>query len=363
MSRPVHTHSQPADPPDTTDPLAAAAGTSDAMQPPASERRAWRRWRASALSPAVRLGILTVLAAAALGLYLFGFVTGSYEFAFTLRSATAGAMLVAAFTQGVATVLFHTVTDNRILTPSIMGFDSLFVLMQTVLVTLFGGAVLALTDGIPGLLAQTAVMMLFATLLYRWLFSGTFGNLYVLLLVGVVFGMAFDSVSVFLERLLHPTDYDMLSVELFGRMTDVDPGILPLAFAVCLVVGVIVWRRRHTYDALLLGREMSTSVGVSHRRELTLTLMLVALLISFSTALVGPLTFFGFVVATLAYELAGTYRHAVVLPMAVLLGIIALAAGQFVLQHIFYAGGFLTVIIEFVGGLLFLFILLRKRTR
>ena len=317
----------------------------------------------SAIAPRGRLIIAAVVAALVMGLYLFGFVRGSFEFAFTLRSATAGAMLVAAFTQGVATVVFHTVTDNRILTPSIMGFDSMFVLMQTVLVTLFGGAVLALIDGVPGLLAQTAVMVLFATLLYRWLFSGTFRNLYVLLLVGVVFGMAFDSISTFLERLLHPTDYDMLSVELFGRMTDVDRGLLPLAFGVCAVTGLMVWRHRHVYDGLLLGREAAMSIGIDHKRELTKALILVAVLVSFSTALVGPLTFFGFVVATLAYELAGTYRHAYVLPMAVLLGIIALAGGQFVLQHVFHAAGFLTVIIEFVGGLLFLAILLRKRAR
>ena len=349
----------------TTEGAPAAGAEVSAATGPGSTAAAHgrRRFSPSAIPPGWRLVIAAVIAAVAMTFYLFGFMRGSFEFAFTLRSATAGAMLVAAFTQGVATVIFHTVTDNRILTPSIMGFDSMFVLMQTVLVTLFGGAVLALVDGVPGLVAQTCVMVLFATLLYRWLFSGAFRNLYVLLLVGVVFGMAFDSISTFLERLLHPTDYDMLSVELFGRMTDVDRSLLPLAFGVCAVTGALVWRRRHVFDGLLLGREASMSVGIDHRRELTRALILVAVLVSFSTALVGPMTFFGFVVATLAYELAGTYRHAYVLPMAVLLGVIALAGGQFILQHVFYAAGFLTVIIEFVGGLLFLAILLRKRTR
>ena len=90
-------------------------------------------------------------------------------------------------------------------------------------------------------------------------------------------------------------------------------------------------------------------------------LMVVATLVSFSTALVGPMTFFGFLAATLAYQLAGTHRHAFVLPLAVLLGVIALAGGQFIMQHLFYAAGFLTVIIEFVGGIVFLAILLGGR--
>ena len=97
--------------------------------------------------PWVRVGIAWAVALAALAAYLFAFVVGPLEFAFSLRFPTAGAILVAAFAQALATVLFHTVTDNRILTPSIMGFDSLFVLIQTVLVTVFGGMILTDLDG------------------------------------------------------------------------------------------------------------------------------------------------------------------------------------------------------------------------
>ncbi|GAB49425.1 iron chelate uptake ABC transporter family permease subunit [Mobilicoccus pelagius] len=312
--------------------------------------------------PALRLAVAAVLAAGCLGLYLFASIVGPVDFALSLRLPTAAAILVAAFTQALATVVFHTVTDNHILTPSIMGFDSLFVLVQTLLVTLFGGLILTDLDGVPLLLAQTGVMVGFALLLYRWLFSGTFASLHVLLLVGVVVGMAFRSLSTFLERLLHPTDHDLLSVELFGRITDVRTDTLPLAFAVCVGAGIVAWRRRHTLDALLLGREAASGIGVDHRREMTITLVLVAVLVSFSTALVGPLTFFGFVVATLAYQLTGTYRHAAVVPMATALGVILLAGGQFLLQHVFYAAGFLTVLIEFVGGLCFLVLLLRRRS-
>ena len=308
-----------------------------------------------------RVALAAGFAVVALLGYLFTFVTGSFEFAVGLRLGTAAAMVIAGFTQGVATVLFHTVTDNRILTPSIMGFDSLFVLMQTVLVFVFGGMILVETDGLLRLVVQTAAMVAFATLLYRWLFTARLGSIYVLLLVGVVLGLAFSSTSTFLERLLSPSDYDMLSVELFGRMTDVDPKLLPFGGTVCVLCGVYVWWRRRTYDALLLGRDVCTALGVAHKRELTGALLIIALLVALSTALVGPLTFFGFVIATLAYQLTGTHQHGYVLPMAVLLGIGTLAGGQFVMQHIFYTAGFLTVIIEVVGGIAFLAILLRRR--
>lgn len=315
-----------------------------------------------AFTPTARLAVVAaVLAVAMLG-FLFLFIRGSADFALPRRANMLGAMVVAAFAHGVGTVVFHTVTANRILTPSIIGFDSLYTLMQTVMVFVFGGSVVANTEGIPKLLAQTVTMVAAATILYGWLFSGKLGSLFLMLLVGVVLGLAFDSISTFLQRLLSPTDYDMLSVELFGRLSSVGGEYLPLAFAVCAVVAVILWRRRHHLDALLLGREAATGIGISYKRELTLMLMLVAVLIAFSTALAGPMTFFGFIVATLAYQVTGSYRHRYVMPMAFLLGMLTLVLGQFVMQHIFAAGGFLTVIIEFTGGILFLIMILRKGT-
>lgn len=314
------------------------------------------------LSPGVRLAIVGVLTLLAVACYLFLFIRGSFDFSFPRRLTVLGAMVIAAFAHGMGTVVFHTVTNNRILTPSIIGFDSLYTLMQTLTVFFFGATAVANTEGIPKLIAQTTLMVVLATILYRWLFSGRFGSLFLMLLVGVVLGMAFDSLSTFVQRVLSPTEYDMLSVELMGRLSSVDSDYLPLAFGVCFVVGVVLWRRRHRLDALLLGRETATNIGVEYKRELTLMLVLIALLVAFATALAGPMTFFGFLVATLAYQIAGSYKHQYVMPMAFLLGVLTLAAGQFFMQHIFYAGGFLTVIIEFVGGILFLIMILRKGT-
>ncbi len=319
-------------------------------------------WRA-------RLGIAAALATLALALYLL-MRTGAddvlrWDFQFGLsyerRLRTAAAILIAAFCQAVATVLFHTVTHNRILTPSIIGLDSLYVLIQTVAVFVVGGSFVDNSDSVPQFIAQTAGMVLFAGVLYRWLFSGRFASLYLLLLAGVVMGLAFRAISDFLQRLLSPTDFDALFIKLYGRLGSINETLLPIAFTCCFVVGVLVWRRRRVLDVLLLGREQATSLGVDHQRELTLALVLIAVLVSVSTALVGPLTFFGFIVATLAYQLAGDWRHRATLPMAFLLGVFTLAAGQFVMHNVFYANGLLTVIIEFCGGIVFLALLFRRR--
>lgn len=311
--------------------------------------------------PVVRLAVVWAAAALACLLFLTVGIQGPVDYAIARRSTVLGAMVVAAFAHGVGTVLFHTATANRILTPSIIGFDSMYTLMQTLTVFAFGATAIATSESIPKLLLQTALMVVAATLLYGWLLGGRRGSVMMLLLVGVVLGLAFDSVSSFLQRMLSPTEHDILSVALFGRISSVPGEYLPLALAVCAAVGVVVWRRVRRLDVLLLGRDQATCLGVDHRRELTIVLLLVAVLVAFSTALMGPMTFFGFLVATLAYRLTGDHRHHVVLPMAFGLGVLALALSQTVMEHVFDANGVLTVIIEAVGGVVFLALLITNR--
>ncbi|MGW6600369.1 iron chelate uptake ABC transporter family permease subunit [Streptomyces sp. NPDC055036] len=314
------------------------------------------------LPPVARIAVATVLTAtAALG-YLFLFIEGSFDFAFERRLTIFWTMAVVAFCHAVGTVVFQTITHNRILTPSIMGFDAVYILTQTLMVAFFGGGVLAITDGMPKLVTQTLLMVGFTMLLFCRLFSGRNGSLHVLLLVGVVLGLAFRSLSDFLRRLLSPAEFDVLSARLFGRLTSAEPAYLPVATVVCVAVGIVVLQRCYRLDALLLGRDTATNLGISHKRELTVMLLMVSLLIAMATALAGPMAFFGFVTAILAHQMAGTHRHALVLPLAFLMGMLTLVGGQFVMEHVFYASGMLTVVIEFLGGAVFLLPLLRKGT-
>ena len=283
-----------------------------------------------------------------------------YWLAVDLRVTTVATVAIVACCQAVATVLFHTATGNRILTPSIMGFDALYVVMQTALVFFFGGSALAATDGLVKVAVQSLLMVGFATLLYGWLFAGRRGDLHIMLLIGIVLGVGFSSLSTVMQRLLTPSDFDLLSARLFGNLSNSNPEYLPWAAGIVAIVLAVVWRRRRRLDVLSLGREIATNLGIAYKREVTVLLILVAVLISVSTTLVGPMTFFGFIVATLAYQLAGSSRHAVVLPFAVLLGLATLLGGYFVLRHVFYAAGMLTVIIEFAGGLFFIVHLLRR---
>lgn len=278
------------------------------------------------------------------------------------RGTSLGTIALVAVCQAVATVLFHTATSNRILTPSILGFDALYVLTQTALVFFFGASAGGM-DGIPKILAQSGLMIVFATILYGWLFSGKRANLHLLLLVGVVLGMGFGSVSTFMQRLLTPSEFDVLSARLFGSIGKANVDYLPIAAVIVALILAFVWARRRRYDVIALGRDVSVGLGLNYRREVVTILVLVAVLVSVSATLVGPMTFYGFLVATLAYQFARGDRHAEILPLAIGIGLVALLGATFILKHVFAAAGLVTVIIEFLGGLLFLIVILRKGMR
>lgn len=326
------------------------------------------RWRVVTGSYGFRLALVSLVSlAAAVGLLTWDnpAAPGSSGFWVIVRSrlTAVGTILVVAFCQGVATVVFHGVTNNRILTPSILGFDALYRVIQTALVFLFGAGTLAATDGLPKVALQSLVMIAFASLLYGWLFTGTRANLHLLLLVGVVLGMGFGSLAMFMQRLLTPSEFDILSARLFGSISASNAAYLPWGALVCALVGAVLWRRRHVLDVVALGRETATSLGVRHQREVVLVLVLVAVLVSVSTSMVGPMTFFGFVVAMLTYQVVGDSRHARTLPMVVAVACATLLLAYLVLRHVFYAAGLVSVVIELGGGLVFLLYLLRKGLR
>ena len=277
-----------------------------------------------------------------------------------LRLTNVTVMAVVAVAQAVATVAFQTVTNNRIITPSIMGFESLYRVVQTGSVYLFGVAGLVAIQGLWQFGLQIAIMVALAMLLYGWLLSGRYANLQIMLLIGIIIGGGLGAIATFMQRLLTPSEFDVLAARLFGNVSNADAGYLPLAIPLCVAAAALLWARSRRLNVMALGADTATSLGVNHRRELLIVLFLVAVLMATSTALVGPMTFLGFLVATLAYQFADSYDHRLVFPVAVLTAFTILTGAYFVMRHIFSAQGVVSILIEFVGGIVFLIVILRK---
>ncbi|WP_282837672.1 iron chelate uptake ABC transporter family permease subunit [Microbacterium flavum] len=341
--------------------LAASRGPSAGGVPAAATRPAPpRRMRARILLPAL-IALAVVLTVLLLAWdNPFEPFTDRWWRISAMRTSTIVVIALVTYCQSLATVSFQTVTNNRILTPSIMGFESLYVLIQTSVVFFFGTTSVAGLDPTVRFVLQSAAMVVFAVLLYSWLLSGRFGNLHVMLLVGIVVGAGMGSLSTFLQQLLDPNEFDLLRARLFGSIGNANTDFLWIVVPVCLVVGGVVRLSARRLDVLSLGSDISTNLGIRHRRQVMVMLTLVAVLMAMSTSLVGPMTFLGFLSATLAYSIADTYEHRRILPVAWLVGYLTLAGAYFLLRHVLSLVDSVSIVVELVGGLVFLFVVFRK---
>lgn len=311
-------------------------------------------------SPARRLLWLLALALVVITIFMTINLTGNVRLILHHRGSILATMILVAFAAGIATVLFQTITNNRILTPSIMGLEALFILIQTLMIFFVdadGFRVLGVTGKF---LCETLLLLVFSVMLYRWLLGGAGVNLHKVLLVGLVFGTLFRSLSGLMQRLLSPGEFAVLQGRVFATFTRAAPEIIVLAAVIVLLVTLVVWRMRHVLDVMALGRNAAINLGVPYERNVVTVLTLVSLLVAVSTALVGPLTFLGLLVANLTYQLTGSHRHHCLLPGVVLIGVITLVGGQLILERMLNMAGTLSVVIEFVGGALFLWLLIKK---
>ena len=212
-------------------------------------------------------------------------------------------------------------------------------------------------------LAQCAAMTGFSWVLYRTLFSGRLQSLHLVMLVGLVLGVLFHSLSNLMQRIMAPNEFMVLQDRLFANFNTVHSDVLLISGLAVLAVTLVGLRGLAAFDVLTLGRDIAISLGIDYRRIVTLILILVSVLVSVSTALVGPVTFFGLLVASLAYQITGSSKHRYVLPVAALLAIAALVVGQTMLEHVFAFDTALSIIIEFVGGIAFILLILRRAPR
>lgn len=285
---------------------------------------------------------------------------GNISYILTHRTWIVLTMILVAFSAATSTLLFQTVTNNRILTPSIMGFESLFVLIQTVVIFFIDVQGIPYIGIVGKFIFESLLLILFSLFLYRGLFNKLKQNLHLVLLIGIILGTLFRSFSNLLQRLMTPTEFAVLQSRIFATFTRAEPVLIVFSFVISSIIGLFLWRMRFRFDVLALGRDNAINLGIDYQKSVTIILLLVSVLVSISTALVGPFTFLGLLIANLAYSISGSSQHRFLLPTAFLLGIIFLVGGQMFLEHVLNMVGALSIVIEFIGGSLFIFLLLKK---
>lgn len=270
------------------------------------------------------------------------------------------AIIVVAIAIAVSTVIFQTIVNNRILTPSIMGLDSVYLFIQTSILFFAGATSTLLLDSRINYFLSLTLLVVFTVFVFKYLFRFTRNNIFLLLLIGIILGTFFGNLSTFMQLLIDPQDFLILQSRMFGSFSSVNEQLLLFTSIIVIVMILIVFKDFGSLDVLALGRDHALNLGVNYDRKVSQLLIIIAILVSVSTALVGPIMFLGLLVVNIAHELFETFRHKYMVVGTMVLSVIALMLGQMIVQFMFNNNIELSIVINLVGGLYFIYLVLKR---
>lgn len=299
-----------------------------------------------------------------IGLYQFAFVNPKFfAYAMGLRLPRLAVILIAGFAISAAAIVFQTIIRTTIVTPCLLGMNSLYLLIHTAVVFFLGSGSLFAVNPVYAFAADVIVMGFVAGFIYYTIFQKTGGNVLYVLLIGTVLSTFFSSMQNSLTRIMDPNEYDALLNTLTASFTNVNAAcIIPGAL---LLAAIAWWLRKDLaiLDVISLGREQAVSLGADYERTLRRLMVGVALYIAVATALVGPLSFLGLITANVARQLFTTYRHTWLIAGSACVGMLILTAGQFVVEHVMVYAVPVSVFVTIGGGIYFLYLVLTAGKR
>ena len=309
----------------------------------------------------ILLGLLLALLIAAAFFLLVGVNKNNFRYLISTRGIKILAIVLSGTCVAVSTLLFQTVTDSRILTPSVMGLDSMYVFLQTMTIFLFRRTVPLLTTPIPKFFITVGLMVTVSIFLQKFFRGKSKGKLLYMILIGMIVGTFLDSLSNGIQMIMDPNEFLVLQSSLFASYNRVNTTLLSISYVI--VTLVFFWLRKdmRTLDVMSLGYSQSINLGLDYKKLLRKNLTIVGLLVSISTALVGPVVFLGLLTVNISKELLKTYKHKYLVVASIFMSILSLIIGQLIVEKIFNNSFPVGTVINFVGGMYLLWILLKER--
>lgn len=310
------------------------------------------------------IAILSVLSLILIISFLFiGVNSSNIRYALYRRIPKIYAMILTGSAIGLSSLIFQTVTNNRILTPSILGIDSLYVLLQTTVVFLLGSSSVVISNGNINFIITIASMLVFSSLIYKFLFKKGSKNIFTLLLVGVVCGTLFESLTTFMQVLIDPVEFQVVQDKMQASFNNININLLFISSIVIIICLGYVYDYLKILDVMSLGRDEAINLGVDYDSIVKKMLIVVVLLTAVATALVGPITFLGLLVVNISRQLISTYKHGTLGIATILISIVSLIGGQLLVEQLMNFGVSVSVIINFIGGIYFIYLVMKERNR
>lgn len=314
------------------------------------------------MSTSKKISILVVIAICMSIFYLLvGLDFDIFEYQFQSRFKKFILILLVGAAIGTSVVIFQAITTNRLLTPSIMGLDSVYLFVKVLPIFILGEQANVVTNIYLNFLITLIAMVIFSLLLFQVIFKLGHFSVYFILLVGVILGTFFRSITSFLQLIMNPESFLAVQNVMFASFEASNSKLVTVSGILLVILIIVTIILRPYLDVLLLGRAQAINLGVSYENMTRMFLILVALLVSISTALIGPVTFLGLLTVNLAHEFMKTYEHKFILPATILFSWISLFIAQWVVENLFEATTEFSLIVDLVGGSYFIYLLVKRR--
>jgi iron complex transport system permease protein len=253
----------------------------------------------------------------------------------------------------VAGVVFQALLRNPLADPYVLGVSG-GASIGGVLALLIGLGAL----GVPALAFAGALAALF---LIEWIATvGGRLTVYTILLTGAIFNAFSASLIYFIQSIASLEQLHAIVFYLMGRVPSLGTGSLSLLAVAVLLAVVALFASCRDYNALTLGEEGASQLGVDVERVKRRTFVLGSLLTALTVSVAGMIGFVGLVVPHLLRLLFGP-DHRLLLPAAFLGGASFLVLADTV-SRILIAPNELPVgvVTALIGGPFFLYLLRRR---
>lgn len=284
-----------------------------------------------------------------------------FRYILSLRLPTLVVMLIAAFAIGSASIIFQSIINNRIVTPCLLGMNSMYTFVHTAVVFVVGSGSVIATNSNISFAVDLVIMSIVATFVYTYMFEKTGNNVLYVLLIGTVLSSFFGSIQSTMIRVMDPNEYDTLLTTLVADFNNVNSEVIVFSLVLLVILVIFLWNDLKLLDVITLGKDQAINLGVDYDRVVRRLLLGVVLCIAIATAMVGPISFLGLIIANLARQLLKTHKHSHLIVGSALMGMLAIIAGQMISQHVFSYAVPISTFITIGGGIYFLYLLLFKK--
>lgn len=293
----------------------------------------------------------------------FLFLCANFDFDYVIpkRLARLAAIVIGGVCVAVSSIVFQTIASNRILTPAVMGYEAVYLLLQSLLILAMGMHSVLLLGPSGNFVVSIALMLAYSWAIHYWLFRDGKNNVYFLLLLGFVLTMVIGTFTQFIQLRISPGEFAILQGFSQASFNKAQPAQLLTSALLVGAACVAVLKTLPALDVLALSREQAISLGIDYRRMVQLQLALIAVLVAVSTSLLGPTAFMGIFVANTSYVLARTARHRVTLPLGCAIAIAIFLAAQLLVEHVFNYRTTVGILVNLVCGAYFLALMVRTR--